>query len=267
MNLAEYLFQIEKCDGEMTESYEVCDFWSTDEQGAYYFFTHKFDFSGSFTELLCGFEFDKGEMLFADWQALQPLFHIRISNPLDFPERGPVVSEQLIVIRGTCNGQCAESIKPYYGYVTRLIPSCEPVSRLTRNGSVLLDARLDDTDFEICNLEADENVRTGTAVWSQKNADFTDMLLDATYWAYCCRCVDAVIFNLDFMPEVNRPETDGAYAAIHIKDGQLEVVRGRALEKLYHRYCRYPAMDYDIEEIISDIRGFYFRFERGWDNE
>ena len=183
MNLAEYLFQIEKCDGEMTESYEVCDFWSTDEQGAYYFFTHKFDFSGSFTELLCGFEFDKGEMLFADWQALQPLFHIRISNPLDFPERGPVVSEQLIVIRGTCNGQCAESIKPYYGYVTRLIPSCEPVSRLTRNGSVLLDARLDDTDFEICNLEADENVRTGTAVWSQKNADFTDMLLDATYWA------------------------------------------------------------------------------------
>ncbi len=128
-------------------------------------------------------------------------------------------------------------------------------------------ARLDDTDFEICNLEADENVRTGTAVWSQKNADFTDMLLDAAYWAYCCRCVDAVIFNLDFMPEVNRPETDGAYAAIHIKDGQLEVVRGRALEKLYHRYCRYPAMDYDIEEIISDIRGFYFRFERGWDNE
>lgn len=267
MNLAEYLFQIEKCEGEMAESYEVCDFWSIDEQGAYYFFIHKFDFSGSFTELLCDFEFDKDEMLFVDWQALQPLFQISISNPSDFPKRDPGARNQLIVIRGRCSGQCAESIKPYYGYAAHLIPSCEPVRRLTRDGDALFDAWRDDTEFEISNLEADEKVRIGTAVWSQKYATFTSMLLDAAYWANCCRCVDAVIFNLDFMPEVNRPETDWAYAAIHIKDDQLEVVRGKALEKLYHRYCRYPAMDYDMEETISDIRDFYFRFERGWDNE
>ena len=55
--------------------------------------------------------------------------------------------------------------------------------------------------------------------------------------------MDAVIFNLDMYPEVSRPVTDYAYAAIHIKNRQLKVVNGETLKKLYREYCKYPAMD------------------------
>ena len=71
--------------------------------------------------------------------------------------------------------------------------------------------------------------------------------------------MDAVIFNLDMYPEVSRPVTDYAYAAIHIKNRQLKVVNGETLKKLYREYCKYPAM----EEQITELSGFYFRFERG----
>lgn len=262
MNLVEYLFHIERCS-EVTASYEVCDFWSVDEQGVYYFFTHKFDFADSFTGLLCDFEFYNDEMLFVDWQTLQPLFNSSISDPADFPKRDPVMRNQLIVIRGTCSGQCAERIRPYYGYAARLLPSCEPIRQITRDKNALFDAWRNEADVEICDLKADENVKIGTAIWSQKYATFADMLLDAAYWADCCRCVDAVIFNFDVYPQVNCLETDKAYAAIHIRDGQLEVVTGKALEKSYRKYCRYPAVDYDIENSISSLCGFSFKFERG----
>lgn len=75
--------------------------------------------------------------------------------------------------------------------------------------------------------------------------------------------MDAVIFNLDMYPEVSRPVTDYAYAAIHIKNRQLKVVNGETLKKLYREYCKYPAMDYSMEEQITELSGFYFRFERG----
>lgn len=261
MTLAEYLFQIEKCT-EITEaSYGVYDFWSIDDQSIYYFFNRKFDFSENFVELLCGIDLYEDEMLFINWQTLQPLFNISISDPADFPEKEPLMRNQLIVIRGTCSGQCPGKFIPRYGYVARMLPSCEPVSRITDDGKLLCSLR--DDDFEVCGLKADGNVKIGTALWSQKFATFRDMLFDAVYWANCCKCVDAVIFNLDTDPQVNRPETDGAYAAIHIKDGKLKVVTGSALEKLYHKYCRYPAVDYDIEKSLSRECGFCFKFERG----
>ena len=62
--------------------------------------------------------------------------------------------------------------------------------------------------------------------------------------------MDAVIFNLDMYPEVSRPVTDYAYAAIHIKNRQLKVVNGETLKKLYREYCKYPAMEIPFSVII-----------------
>ena len=266
MSLAEYFFRIEKRSETEGISDGVCDFWSVDEQGIYYFFTcisHDIYEAVDFTHCLCGFEFSFCEMLFVDWQTLQPLFQVGISDHSYFPEHEPIMRNQLIVIRGTCSGQCAKSIRPCKGYVTRLIPSCEPVRQITRDGNALIDVGRNRMAFRICNLKADKNVRIGTAVWSQKNANFADMLQEAAYWALCCKCADAVIFNLDLYPRADFSETDGAYAAIHIKNGQLKIVMGDALEKLYQKYCGYPAMDYNMEDSISDLAGFHFRFKRG----
>lgn len=264
MTLAEYLFKIEKVRDEDAAAGGVYDFWSVDGQNTYYFFTcgdgHDLYDLSDLTELLCDFEFYQGEMRFVDWQELQPLFDIRISDDSEFPEHEPSMRNQVIVIRGTCSGQCAERIKPYDGYTTGLVPCCEPIFELTSNGDALLYGS--DAELEIENLKADKNVKVGTAVRSQKNASFKSMFYDAVVWVKYCKCVDAVIFNLDSYLNMADSDTAGAYAAIHIKNGQLRIVTGEALKKLYRQYCKYPAIDYELEKSISCLLNQYFKFER-----
>lgn len=250
MNLAEYFFKIEKEEDTNITIGKGCDFWSVDEQSVYYYFTCRNESNSygpynpydaydtrSVIEALCDCEFERfsDEMVFVDWKNLQPLFAIYISEKSDFPKEDPVLRNQTMVIRGTCSGRCSNSIIPYDGYAARLVPCCEWICQLTKDGTKLPEGGV---GLESQNLKAGKSVKVGRDVFSRKYATFVDMLIDAAVWAKYCKCVDAVIFNLDSYS--NMADAAGAYAAIRIKNGQLEVVIGERLKKLYHQYGKYP---------------------------
>lgn len=246
MNLAEYFFQIETCQETAVQSYHAFDFWSMDEQETYYFFTYPGENvceMSDFTDELCGFTFSSREMRFVDWQTIRPMFTIGLSAPSGFPKQEPLMRHQLIVIRGSCSGPCAKFIRPRNGYAAGLIPPCGPVRQITCGGTSLPD--------KICILKAETPVTIETARLSSKHAVFMDLLLDAACWASCCQCADAVLWNLDWHSLETPPETHKAYAAIRIKNGQLTVFTGKALERLSRQYCRGLAPDFACPDKLS----------------
>ena len=251
MKFIEYFFCIKKSDDISSFSEEEYNFWSQDDKGIYYCFKcyEKFcniDIS-VFMQRMCGFDFNFNDEFYVDWNKLQPLFNIEITDDSEMPERKPLVSNQLVIIRGFCKGECSQSIIPYMGYSMQLLPSCEPIMKITRGGETLPN----DVTIIIEGLQKPSTVKIGSIVKTHKNAEYTDLLFDTAYWTKYCSQLDVVIFNFDYAPTVHGGEPDftQAYCAVHIKGNQIKVITNvQKIKKLYDAYSSCPAVDSFVGE-------------------
>jgi len=246
MKLVEYFFDIEKSDDVSSFSAKNYDFWSFDGQGTYYSFKcyEKFvdtDISG-FMRRMCDFEFSFDAEYRVEWGNLQLLFSIEITDNSEAPELKPVKSNQCLMIRGFCAGECSERIIPYVGYATKILPSCEPIIKITRCGESLpINATL-----VVEGLKSSSAVKIGLIVTTRKNADYVDMLFDAAYWMRYCHCLDVVLLNLDdsTIDAESGVNFDHVYCAVHIKNNQMQLITNKQkIERLYNIYSVCPSAD------------------------
>lgn len=263
MKLIEYLFDITETDSEDKINKADSDMWSYhDNIYLSYKVSNKIsiDNYNSVISTVSGHRKDK-EAVYVEFNALSFYYEIEIDDASDLRMAEPIMDNQLVCIRGKCDCNCSKVIMAYDSDFLRLIPSCEPVYSLAHHW---LEYKYD------CNLQI-ENLqmltsKVGTSVFTIDWVDYIAMLFDVCQWIKLCKGLDVLIVNFDIHPTSRRPELsfESAFCAFHIQGIHIRVISEAAeIKKLYDEYKKYEAVDYSIEDKISNPRkNFDFKFER-----